>query len=119
MPLLSLVVCRGRWLLARNQDPHDARRRKSDDSFPVTRETVLTTDRGDGTDAGQPQQQLQQSEGEASMVFRLETEGYGQLVVEALHPLDFTLWVDSLRKMIQAKEDAYREVLRKANPSMV
>eukprot|EP00750_Incisomonas_marina_P023954 INCI5072.14.p1 GENE.INCI5072.14~~INCI5072.14.p1 ORF type:complete len:365 (+),score=54.61 INCI5072.14:871-1965(+) len=94
-----------RW----GKDAHHARKRKQSESFAITRETTLTSVDSDESTARQ----------DKTMMFRLGTPGSGELVVEALHPLDMSLWTDSIRKLIQAKVAAHEETLRQANPALM
>lgn len=94
------------------QDAQHARKRKQSESFAITRETLLETFEGGENDAAVAQF-------DNPMMFRLRTPGSGELVVEALHPLDQAMWTDSIRKLIRAKAAAHQETLRKANPALM
>lgn len=94
------------------QDASDARKRKESDSFSITRRTTVSTDFDD--DGGPVARS-----GLEDMRIRLSNSETDELIVTALHPLDFALWTDSLQKVVESKKEAFEAAARKANPSLM
>jgi hypothetical protein len=98
------------------QTASEARKRKAADGFEITRETRVEEFADDGAPPGD---RGFDDTNDESVVLRLTTPGTGELLVQASHPRDWTVWADAIRKVVKSKADAHKDMLRRANPSLV